>query len=115
MIHISPILYFQVVPNSKFPFLIPFQSCVPSYFGFTPASGLRARGISNCLIDAPESSPESSEGPPPPPPGGEPPAESQIHGDTIEMREVAARLCRDYLHGAWKKVTAQSIGFKHIR
>ncbi|ERL85362.1 hypothetical protein D910_02782, partial [Dendroctonus ponderosae] len=38
----------------------------------------------------------------------------QIHGDTIEMREVAARLCRDYLHGAWKKVTAQSIGFKHI-
>ncbi|XP_019772963.2 tau-tubulin kinase homolog Asator isoform X3 [Dendroctonus ponderosae] len=40
--------------------------------------GLRARGISNCLIDAPESSPESSEGPPPPPPGGEPPAESQV-------------------------------------
>ncbi|KAH1018888.1 hypothetical protein HUJ05_006573 [Dendroctonus ponderosae] len=38
----------------------------------------------------------------------------KIHGDTIEMREVAARLCRDYLHGAWKKVTAQSIGFKHI-
>lgn len=39
----------------------------------------------------------------------------QIHGDTIEMREVAARMCRDYLHGAWKKVTAQDIGFKHIR
>ncbi|XP_066260170.1 tau-tubulin kinase homolog Asator isoform X1 [Euwallacea similis] len=42
------------------------------------SSGLRARGISNCLIDAPESSPESSEGPPPPPPGGDPPSESQV-------------------------------------
>ncbi|KAG5884734.1 hypothetical protein JTB14_037764 [Gonioctena quinquepunctata] len=41
------------------------------------SSGLRVRGISTCLIDAPESSPESSEGPPPPPPSGEPPSESQ--------------------------------------
>ncbi|XP_023029488.1 tau-tubulin kinase asator isoform X3 [Leptinotarsa decemlineata] len=42
------------------------------------SSGLRVRGISSCLIDAPESSPESSEGPPPPPPTGEPPSESQV-------------------------------------
>nr|CAI5831275.1 unnamed protein product [Callosobruchus analis] len=44
------------------------------------SSGLRVRGISSCLIDAPpESSPDSSEGPPPPPPpAGEPPAESQV-------------------------------------
>ncbi|CAH1980661.1 unnamed protein product [Acanthoscelides obtectus] len=44
------------------------------------SSGLRVRGISNCLIDAPpESSPDSSEGPPPPPPpNGEPSAESQV-------------------------------------
>ncbi|XP_072381782.1 tau-tubulin kinase homolog Asator isoform X2 [Diabrotica undecimpunctata] len=42
------------------------------------SSGLRVRGISTCLIDAPESSPESSEGPPPPPPQGDPPSESQV-------------------------------------
>ncbi|XP_018563133.1 tau-tubulin kinase homolog Asator isoform X2 [Anoplophora glabripennis] len=41
------------------------------------SSGLRIRGISSCLIDAPESSPESSEGPPPPP-SGDPPPESQV-------------------------------------
>lgn len=39
----------------------------------------------------------------------------QISGDTSEMRELAARICRDYLHGAWKLVTAQNIEFKHIR
>ncbi|XP_050302376.1 choline/ethanolamine kinase [Anthonomus grandis grandis] len=38
----------------------------------------------------------------------------KLHGDTPEMREVAARICRDYLHGAWRKVTAEDIGFKHI-
>ncbi|CAH0549592.1 unnamed protein product [Brassicogethes aeneus] len=42
------------------------------------SSGLKVRGINSCLIDAPESSPESSEGPPPPPPGGEPPSESNV-------------------------------------
>ncbi|XP_057668189.1 tau-tubulin kinase homolog Asator [Diorhabda carinulata] len=48
------------------------------------SGGLRVRGISTCLIDAPESSPESSEGqqqPPPPPPPlsqGDPPSESQV-------------------------------------
>ncbi|XP_046419600.1 choline/ethanolamine kinase isoform X2 [Neodiprion fabricii] len=31
-----------------------------------------------------------------------------------EMRETAARICRDYLHGAWKYVTADNIGFKRI-
>lgn len=41
--------------------------------------GLRIRGISSCLIDAPESSPETSESPPPPPPpNGDPPPESQV-------------------------------------
>ncbi|XP_064214571.1 choline/ethanolamine kinase isoform X2 [Tribolium castaneum] len=30
------------------------------------------------------------------------------------MREFAARICRDYLYGPWKSVTAQNIGFKHI-
>lgn len=39
----------------------------------------------------------------------------QVHGDTLEMREMAARICRDYLNGPWKKVTTQDIGFKHIR
>jgi len=36
-------------------------------------------------------------------------------GDSVEMREVAARLCRDYLHGSWKKVTATDIILKRIR
>lgn len=31
-----------------------------------------------------------------------------------EMRETAARICRDYLHGAWKQVTANNILFKRI-
>ncbi|XP_063925108.1 tau-tubulin kinase homolog Asator isoform X3 [Zophobas morio] len=44
------------------------------------AGGVKpARGIPTCLIGAPESSPDTSEGPPPPPPPtGEPPAESQV-------------------------------------
>lgn len=32
-----------------------------------------------------------------------------------EMRETAARICRDYLHGVWKHVTAQNIILKRIR
>ncbi|CAH1163258.1 unnamed protein product [Phaedon cochleariae] len=48
-------------------------------YGIYVVSGVRARGVSSCLIDAPESSPESSEGQaPPPPPTGEPPSESQV-------------------------------------
>ncbi|CAL1682300.1 unnamed protein product [Lasius platythorax] len=31
-----------------------------------------------------------------------------------EMRETAARICRDYLHGVWKHVTAQNIILKRI-
>ncbi|XP_037913443.1 choline/ethanolamine kinase isoform X3 [Hermetia illucens] len=31
-----------------------------------------------------------------------------------EMREVAARICRDYLHGAWKTVNAEDIKFRRI-
>ncbi|KAF5284206.1 hypothetical protein FQR65_LT00206 [Abscondita terminalis] len=37
-----------------------------------------------------------------------------MSGDNLEMRELAARICRDYLPGAWKHVNAHSIGFKHI-
>ncbi|CAG9831066.1 unnamed protein product [Diabrotica balteata] len=35
-------------------------------------------------------------------------------GDCYEMKELTARICRDYLQGAWKKVNAKNIGFKHI-
>ncbi|KAJ8916695.1 hypothetical protein NQ315_000340 [Exocentrus adspersus] len=38
----------------------------------------------------------------------------KVTGDSAEMRELAARICRDYLHGAWKRVNSQNIGFKHI-
>ncbi|XP_018563131.1 choline/ethanolamine kinase [Anoplophora glabripennis] len=38
----------------------------------------------------------------------------KVTGDSAEMRDLASRICRDYLNGAWKKVTAQNIGFKHI-
>ncbi|XP_032683859.1 choline/ethanolamine kinase isoform X2 [Odontomachus brunneus] len=31
-----------------------------------------------------------------------------------EMRETAARICRDYLHGVWKHITAQNIILKRI-
>lgn len=32
-----------------------------------------------------------------------------------EMREMAARICRDYLHGVWKHVTAENMTLKRIR
>jgi len=32
-----------------------------------------------------------------------------------EMRETAARICRDYLHGVWKHITAENIILKRIR
>ncbi|KAF2881435.1 hypothetical protein ILUMI_24721 [Ignelater luminosus] len=41
------------------------------------AGGARVRGVPTCLIGAPESSPDTSEGPPPPP-SGEPLPESQV-------------------------------------
>ncbi|XP_066991296.2 choline/ethanolamine kinase isoform X2 [Anabrus simplex] len=34
--------------------------------------------------------------------------------DTLEMREKAARLCRDYLHGVWKHITSKDIVLKRI-
>lgn len=33
----------------------------------------------------------------------------------VEMKELASRICRDYLHGAWKSVNADNIGLVHIR
>lgn len=42
----------------------------------------------------------------------------QMNGDGgggAEMKELAARICRDYLHGAWKLVNSRNIGLKHIR
>ncbi|GLG97697.1 Choline/ethanolamine kinase [Gryllus bimaculatus] len=35
-------------------------------------------------------------------------------GEGPEMRERAARLCRDYLHGAWKSITPKDIVLKRI-
>lgn len=32
-----------------------------------------------------------------------------------EMKELASRICRDYLYGAWKFVNAQNVAVKHIR
>ncbi|KAK9754187.1 hypothetical protein QE152_g1666 [Popillia japonica] len=34
--------------------------------------------------------------------------------DSQEIRELAARICRDYLNGAWKTINSQNIVFKHI-
>lgn len=39
----------------------------------------------------------------------------QMTGDLSEMKELASRICRDYLHGAWKFVNAQNICVKHVR
>ncbi|KAJ3651951.1 hypothetical protein Zmor_017955 [Zophobas morio] len=38
----------------------------------------------------------------------------KVSGDSNEMKELASRICRDYLYGPWKSVTPQNIGFKHI-
>ncbi|PNF21862.1 Choline/ethanolamine kinase [Cryptotermes secundus] len=34
--------------------------------------------------------------------------------DSVEMREMAARICRDYLHGSWRKITTRDIVLKRI-
>lgn len=34
--------------------------------------------------------------------------------DHEEMKNLSSRICRDYLHGAWKQVTSENIVFKHI-
>jgi len=38
-----------------------------------------------------------------------------MSSDSVEMREIAARICRDYLRGSWRKVTANNIVLKRIR
>lgn len=39
----------------------------------------------------------------------------QMNADKNKMKELSARICRDYLHGSWKSVNSENIGFKHIR
>ncbi|KAK9874415.1 hypothetical protein WA026_002762 [Henosepilachna vigintioctopunctata] len=38
----------------------------------------------------------------------------KMSDDTTAMRELATRICKDYLNGSWKTVTPDTIGFKHI-
>ncbi|CAH2056052.1 unnamed protein product, partial [Iphiclides podalirius] len=38
----------------------------------------------------------------------------QMCGTEEEMREVAGRICRNYLHGAWKSVKPQELEFRRI-
>ncbi|CAH0601976.1 unnamed protein product [Chrysodeixis includens] len=38
----------------------------------------------------------------------------QMCGTEEEMREVAARICRNYLHGSWKTVDPKELDFKRI-
>lgn len=38
----------------------------------------------------------------------------QMCGTEEEMREVAGKICRNYLHGAWKTVAPADIYFKRI-
>ncbi|XP_011138554.1 choline/ethanolamine kinase isoform X3 [Harpegnathos saltator] len=40
--------------------------------------------------------------------------ENKMSEKNSEMRETAARICRDYLHGVWKHITAQNIILKRI-
>lgn len=39
----------------------------------------------------------------------------QMGPDSREMKELAARICKDYLNGSWKSVSSENIVFKHIR
>ena len=39
----------------------------------------------------------------------------QMSEENPEMREMAARICRDYLYGVWKHVTTENITLKRIR
>lgn len=39
----------------------------------------------------------------------------QMCGTEEEMREVAGRICRNYLHGAWKSVDPSELDFRRIR
>ncbi|XP_011685106.1 PREDICTED: choline/ethanolamine kinase isoform X2 [Wasmannia auropunctata] len=40
--------------------------------------------------------------------------EDKMSEKNPEMRETAARICRDYLHGVWKHITAENIILKRI-
>ncbi|GFG36751.1 hypothetical protein Cfor_09453 [Coptotermes formosanus] len=37
-----------------------------------------------------------------------------MSSDSVEMREMAARICRSYLRGSWRKITAQDIVLKRV-
>lgn len=39
---------------------------------------------------------------------------NKMSEENPEMREMAARICRDYLHGVWKHVTAENMTLKRI-
>ncbi|XP_071441100.1 choline/ethanolamine kinase-like isoform X2 [Hetaerina americana] len=38
----------------------------------------------------------------------------KMNPDSLEMRERAFRICRDYLHGAWRNITSQDMVLKRI-
>lgn len=40
---------------------------------------------------------------------------TQASKNLDEMRDIAARICRDYLTGAWKAITADDIQLQRIR
>lgn len=39
----------------------------------------------------------------------------QASRNSTEMRELASRICRDYLTGAWKTISASDLNIKRIR
>lgn len=39
----------------------------------------------------------------------------QATSNLEEMRDIAARICRDYLNGAWKTISSGDIQLKRIR
>lgn len=39
----------------------------------------------------------------------------QASKNSTEMRELASRICRDYLTGAWKTISANDLNIKRIR
>jgi hypothetical protein len=38
--------------------------------------------------------------------------QDKMASDIVEMREMAARVSRDYLHGSWRNITARDIILK---
>lgn len=39
----------------------------------------------------------------------------QASKNSEDMREIASRICRDYLTGAWKTIAASDLQLKRIR